>query len=178
MNNSESKVEISLEEIAPDLRASLGERGYLAWANSLTEALQSALAVTDSEKVSFKIQRTPLQQGSKKSGEAVLVIGAVVMVLSTAAGYVIDPVKTTKLMQAIWSALKKVLPRDASVTVSIEKKVSRGQTVQEKKLLTVNAKDPEVAQSLLEAGLAVSESFQGKTDCSMKSTVTLTPRKP
>ena len=111
-------IEISLAEIAPDLLVSMGEREYLLWAKELSDDIRARLSTLDDTELKVEIKSEPLRAASTKSG--ILAIGTIGIAF---AGYLGAPEKATKLLTAIWGALKKAFQKNAkgtSIDVSLE----------------------------------------------------------
>ncbi|MEI9897312.1 MAG: hypothetical protein WDN28_26490 [Chthoniobacter sp.] len=157
----------------------MGDRGYLDWGQKLAKEIQAALASSEADGLDFAVKQIPLQAGTQKGVEAILGLGAIAVGIAGATAYSIDALKTTKVLTAIWTILKKALPRGCNkVTVTYERSASGKKTVKERFKLDTSADSPEAAHSLLRAGQALLESLQAKPSSSENVTITFAPEKP
>ena len=144
--NTKTHIEISLAEIAPDLLASMGERGYLTWSKQLAEEIRSSLSTIENEHLDLKVETKPLRGAATKSG--ILVIG---MIGITLAGHFGASEKTLKVAKALWAGLKKALqknPKSTSLELVVET-TSRGQ--KQKRKIIVKAESAEAVLTILGA---------------------------
>ena len=145
--NTKTHIEISLAEIAPDLLASMGERGYLTWSKELAEEIRSSLSTIENEHFDLKVETKPLRGAATKSD--ILTIGLIGITL---AGHLGTTEKTTKVAKALWAGLKKAFaknPKSTSVELDVETTTSSRGTVKRKRKIKVTADDAEAVLTLL-----------------------------
>lgn len=176
MSQSAVCIRISLEKIAPTLRQSLGDPGYFTWTKKLGETISAALADGAGSETSFSLEEVPLASGSAKGPDTVLAVAALVVGLSTSAGYLLAPETTTSILRVIWSALRSALGRTTKVEITFEKSTTDGNIAIEKCVLKVSADDADAARSLLLPSHALLESLQSHSPRQGRTAVTFLPK--
>jgi len=179
MSRDEIRVQISLLDLAPELATALGDQGYLQWTGQLTSELRTALAAEHGPDLRFTLATAPLRGTEKKGADLVLAIGAVTAVLSLGGAYAVDPQRTATVLRTIWHVLKRLLPSEARVLVTYEKKAAGGTIVEEKVTLQVTARDHDAAARFVDAGGALLESLRSRSlPGEEKPTLKITPQRP
>lgn len=169
MTRTWADINVDLQAIGPELVASLGNRGYAKWGTDLLHEIRGNLRSCENEYIKTKVEKVPLGPASSKGPGAALVLGGLVIAVYAGAGHSVSLEQASEILQAIWNALKKLLPKSTRV------RVKSGDTT-----IEVSTDSEEAARSLLRAGIEVVTSLEPssyKQHVERKRAVAFSPKK-
>jgi len=169
MGKMQAEIRLDLSSIAPDLIVSHGDHGYADWGAELVSEIEHNLRPQTGDRIGVHVERIPLTPPSSKSPAAVLALGSLAVVVSAATGFSADLPKVKKLVEGIWSALRRKLPKGTTVRLKFGSNV-----------IDVKTDTEGDARSLLKACIEVLKSLESdgsRSNVQKKHAVTLTPHR-